>query len=314
MDALSRLLELARVSGVVDFRCQLGGGFDVVHDPLPPNEAAFHLVVSGEGRLVMPDQPALDMKAGDLVVLFRDGGHRVQQQRSGKPLSPVVVVTGGPFIIKTNTDEAPDLDLLCGRFVSSSAQAKMLFDSLPPVLHVRLSDEHTIASMAGLVDILRSEVAHMDVGAHLIVAALTQALFVLVLRWAKKNGPLPKSLLAVMSEPRLARAMARVLENPAGKWTVESLAVHASMSRATFARHFEATAGLSPLEVVTHLRMDMAGELLRTTTRSVGAIGEAVGYQSESAFSRAFHKASGYSPARYRRSLERSELRRTTAE
>lgn len=301
MDSLSRLIELSRISGLVDYRCYLGGTFDIDHERLPANEAAFHLVVSGEARVVVPGADAFDISAGDLVVLVRDGRHRIQSRTMDVAPSPVVVSPGEPFVTKQNTTGEPDLDLLCGRFVSDTPQANMIFEALPSVLHVRLSSEHAVSSMAGLVDILRGEVVRMDEGASTVVTALSQALLVFVLRWVTRNGAVPKSLLAVMAEPRLARAMSAVLASPAADWTVARLADHASMSRATFARHFESTAGASPLEVVTRLRMDMARGLLRTTTASVGAVGEEVGYQSEAAFSRAFSKATGQSPAHYRR-------------
>jgi AraC family transcriptional activator of mtrCDE len=51
--------------------------------------------------------------------------------------------------------------------------------------------------------------------------------------------------------------------------------------------------------------MDTAAVHLERGAKSVGAIGEAVGFQSESAFIRAFERHKGMSPAAYRRSTKR---------
>ena len=47
MDALTRVLDLARMQGVPDLRCQLGGAYRIDHDDMPTGIAPFHLVLSG---------------------------------------------------------------------------------------------------------------------------------------------------------------------------------------------------------------------------------------------------------------------------
>jgi len=47
--------------------------------------------------------------------------------------------------------------------------------------------------------------------------------------------------------------------------------------------------------------MQEAAHLLRTTDESLGAIAERVGYRSEFAFNRAFHRALGAPPGAYRK-------------
>jgi AraC-like DNA-binding protein len=47
--------------------------------------------------------------------------------------------------------------------------------------------------------------------------------------------------------------------------------------------------------------MQIAARLLAESTWTVAAVGRAVGYASEAAFSRAFKKTAGVPPARWRR-------------
>ena len=49
-------------------------------------------------------------------------------------------------------------------------------------------------------------------------------------------------------------------------------------------------------------RMQVATQKLRDTSASLAQIAEIIGYESEAAFSRAFKKAFGASPATWRRS------------
>ncbi|WP_285644335.1 AraC family transcriptional regulator [Lentzea sp. NBRC 102530] len=83
----------------------------------------------------------------------------------------------------------------------------------------------------------------------------------------------------------LGRVISGALEQPGEAWTIERLAAEASMSRATFLRHFSARTGTT--------------------------VAREVGYRSESAFSQAFRAALGTSPARFRR--ESSSRRPGTA-
>lgn len=172
MDPLNRLLELAQVRGVVDVRCYLAGSFDIDHEAVPPGEAPFHLVMEGGGQVTLPDGASIDIEVGDLLVLIRGSRHRVQSRTDKALPRPVVFDADGPMPVKRNTDDGAELDLLCGRFVFAPDSASLLFDALPDALHVRLSNHHALASLAGLVEILRHEVARMEPGVHAVVSAL----------------------------------------------------------------------------------------------------------------------------------------------
>ncbi|MDB5851399.1 MAG: transcriptional regulator, partial [Rhodoferax sp.] len=56
---------------------------------------------------------------------------------------------------------------------------------------------------------------------------------------------------------------------------------------------------LPPMEYLTRLRMMLARDRLATSNDAVGVVAEAVGYESESAFSHAFKRYAGCSPRRY---------------
>jgi len=115
----------------------------------------------------------------------------------------------------------------------------------------------------------------------------------------KASGTLP--WLSALDDTRLSRVIETVLDDPAGDYSVESLADIAHMSRSTFTRHFEKCFGRPPMDYVRDTRLRRAAQLLQVTNQSVDAIAAKVGYLSRSHFSRAFLDQFGCSPADFRK-------------
>jgi AraC-like DNA-binding protein len=107
--------------------------------------------------------------------------------------------------------------------------------------------------------------------------------------------------LRALSDPRLAAALRMMHGEPGRAWGLEELAQASSMSRTAFAVRFRALAGTTPLAYLTAWRMRLAERALREQKASISAIGQALGYSSESAFSNAFKRETGLSPQGYRR-------------
>jgi AraC-like DNA-binding protein len=99
---------------------------------------------------------------------------------------------------------------------------------------------------------------------------------------------------------RAGPALAVLHTQPGRDWTVDSLAAATGVSRATLARRFPAQTGLTPAAYLTRWRMDLAAKRLRDTDDTVGVIARSLGYTSEYAFNRAFTRARGTPPGRYR--------------
>jgi AraC-like DNA-binding protein len=58
--------------------------------------------------------------------------------------------------------------------------------------------------------------------------------------------------------------------------------------------------GQPPMHYLTNWRMQLAANQLRSGIESIAVIANLVGYESEAAFSRAFKKAVGMPPSRWR--------------
>jgi len=301
MDALSRLIKLVRPQASLELRCLLQGTYSIPHDQEPESSVPFHLVLNGSCCIEMPNARTLLLQTGDFVLFPKGGPHRIGDLvGSNLPVTPVTTTEGGLLPIRRNGSGPADVDLLCGHFLCERGQAALLFKTLPDPLHISLSGSQSIASLQAVVALMREEADGRTSGALAIVSALSQALLVMALRiYGERQSALP-NILTLLSDARLSPSIQALLAEPGREWTIAALGEVAAMSRATYARHFQARAGMTVAEFLTYVRMATASELLLRTKRSAADIGMEVGYQSEAAFGKAFRHNTGLTPGRYR--------------
>jgi methylphosphotriester-DNA--protein-cysteine methyltransferase len=84
----------------------------------------------------------------------------------------------------------------------------------------------------------------------------------------------------------------------------KDVAAAVAVSPSHFARRFRAADGRTPMRALADLRAERAETLLRRESAAVLDAGFAAGFQSSSAFVRAFRRRTGLPPATWRRSLK----------
>ncbi|WP_118182428.1 AraC family transcriptional regulator [Paraburkholderia phosphatilytica] len=319
MDLLSRLLTLMPVTGRLDVRCHFGAPWRIDEPPAGEREIAYHVLLRGEALVEYEGKPPLRMRAGD-IVLFPSGGAHALHDGSGRKPTKATREVNGPLQIVTNRGRGEAADVLCGRFLVPAMPQQLLRDHLPGMLlvhSVRLdgnsdaleddadavqAEEARIEAsrLARLIALMREEALEQGAGSDTLVNHLSGALFALTLRFASESGEPPRGLLALARQPRLLPALSAMFDEPGKPWTLPDLAELCHMSRATFVRHFDEAIGRSASDVLTEIRMSIAGRRLAQTRTPIAEIGEAVGYLSDAAFQRAFKKQVGMTPAQWR--------------
>ena len=98
----------------------------------------------------------------------------------------------------------------------------------------------------------------------------------------------------------LLRAWSAYFAAPRRRWTVKALADAAGLGRTAFSERFRKAVGVPPLTALTDLRLDHAMTLLKGEKVPLIEIAFTVGYNSEAAFVRAFHRKYGLPPGRFR--------------
>ncbi|MGF6606604.1 AraC family transcriptional activator of mtrCDE [Paraburkholderia sp. WSM4175] len=316
MDTLSRLIDLARPQASLDLRCLLSGAFDVDHAPLEAGVAPFHLVLDGSCVIETAGGEPLELQAGDFMLFPRGAAHRVRDVKRSAGGLPLTLGHDGMLPVRRNdvlettataahtpNDTAihDGVDLLCGRFVYAPGSSALLLNVLPDPLHVSLGDAQTLDALPTMIALMRGEAERRQPGALAIVTALSHALFAMALRVHGERNANGTGMLALLTDARLGASVQAMLDAPERAWTISELGERAAMSRATYARHFNERAGVTVMDFLTQIRMAIASDLLLRTQRSAADIGEAVGYQSEAAFGKAFAQSVGVTPGRYRR-------------
>src|ERR1700758_3810884 len=310
MDWLSRLFEMMPVHGRLDLRCFYGAPWQIDQGAAEAGAIPYHAVLAGTAVL---DDPAggrpLRLEAGDILLLPGNPRHVLHDGSGARP-RPARNRQELNLIISENTGKGERLDLLCGHFAIAPPHDRLLRNYLPPrlVVHAgaRSAQPVTAAQLAGLVSLMRSESADDHLGGRAMLNALSTAMFALVLRLASETDRARRGLLALAGHPRLAPAVAALFNEPARAWSLPDLARLCNMSRATLARQFQEKLGRSASDLLADIRMTLAANELRKSSLSTGAVAEAVGYQSEAAFQRAFKSHMGVTPAQWRRMQEPS--------
>lgn len=312
MELLDRLLSLMPVTGRLDVRCHFGMPWLIDQPASNEWEFPYHVLLRGEAVVESEtegnSEPALRMKAGDIVLFPSGSAHRLHDG-SGHPARAMRAQQQDGLTIATNGSSRGGADVLCGRFVLPAVPQQLMRDHLPGRLLVSSVSggdgqardaAFATTRLARVIELMREEAFEQRPGSATVVDQLSGVLFALTLRCASDSDHAPRGLLALAQRPRLQPALAAMFDEPEKPWTLPKLAELCYMSRATFARHFEEAINRSASDVLTEIRMALAGRKLAQTGMSVAEIGEAVGYQSEAAFQRVFKRQVGVTPAKWR--------------
>lgn len=266
-----------------------------------PLEAPFHVLLEGECRLQV-GSTVLDLQAGDVVMIPSGAPHRITTSGPGEARG--VIETPGEVFITTRTVdriEAPTIDLFCGHYTFDTGAGKLLFRSLPDPVHVCFGKADEGAGVLRMLsDLMRGEARREGDGTAAILSSLCTVLLAMVLRTSRGQAT-SAAMWTAAADARIADAVEAMLRNPGADWSIELLSRAAAMSRATFLRHFSQDTGTTVGAFLTRVRLMSAAQLLKSTDLTVAMIASRVGYQSESAFSRAFRAEVGTTPARFRR-------------
>jgi AraC family transcriptional activator of mtrCDE len=102
--------------------------------------------------------------------------------------------------------------------------------------------------------------------------------------------------VALLRHRQAALAVQAMLADPGKDWSLDELASRANASRSTLVRVFRKVANMAPLKLLMELRLELARRKLWATDLTLAQIAYEIGYQSESAFSRAFRRRFGMPP------------------
>jgi AraC family transcriptional activator of mtrCDE len=300
-DPLSTIAPLLRVRPELQEVCRFASQWKTVHEAESPGWAQFHIVTKGRCRLELQGGKSFELEAGDLLLLPHGDAHVVRSVRRGRsPDVPIRTECNNAIRIKTNTDDESDTEVICGRLRFNEVPSSLVVAALPKTMLLSLGTEQLLGRLHMLVQMIEAELQADRPGAAAVATDLASALFVVMLRTHFEQTESSSDLMKLLATPASARAVNAMLDDPAHGWTLDELAAESHVSRATLVRTFQKAAGMAPLAFLKELRLGLAQQSITTTNASLMQTAVAVGYDSESAFARAFKRRFGISPGKLR--------------
>ena len=314
MDALSETLRVVRLVGAIFINarftapwCYQSPRADSAAPLLEPGAervVIFHLITEGECFVEMDGGPPVRLIAGDAVVFPQGNAHRMcsapgLEPAQGARLATVLarrprklVYGGGGRTTR----------LVCGYLACDTRLARMLLSGLPPLLKVSVRGSSAGTWLEASVQYALAEARSPRPGGAGVLAKLAEVLFIEVLRlYMYEQGAGQSGWLAGVRDRIVGAALTELHTRPAHAWTLEGLARAAGTSRSVLAERFQSLVGSAPIEYLTQWRMLLAANLLSGSSAPLARIAEDVGYQTDTAFIRAFRREYGMPPAAWRR-------------
>ena len=298
-DIFEELTPLLRVRPELQAVCHFGAQWAVPHMPEPEGWAPFHIVTSGQCQIEVRGSAPVTLGAGDVAVLPHGGPHTIRAvPEEGTATAPVRSLPRphDSIVIKTNVEATGATGLICGRFHFEQSNHNTVLAALPPIVLVPASTGTNAGRIADLIAIMTSELEDERPGAAAVATALALGVMVIVLRAHLEKTVPQHGVLALLARPQSAKALLGMLKDPARSWTLDDLAEQGHTSRATLVRQFQAAVNKPPAAFLAELRLTLARGRIRASRTSLAVIAEDVGYQSETAFSRAYQRQFGIAP------------------
>ena len=280
--------------------CEIAEDVRLVFPPMDVIEV--HHVLEGTLYLTIGDDEPIEAPAGAMVIVPPG---RLQYLAASKTVATskissdvLLPVRDGMVILDATDGGGAVLRIACGTVQADPNGSYGPLDGLSQAIAEDLSDAPVVAAAFAA---MLQEVAAPEEGATALTSALMKACLVVLLRRHLQSSRRAGTPPALFSDARIGRAIAAILDQPSADHSVTSLATEAGMSRSAFARDFRATLGVTPIEFVTRIRLNLARRLLVSTVRPVEAIAAEVGFNSRSHFSRLFRDHYGTDPSTFRR-------------
>lgn len=317
-DALSDLLKTVRMTGAVFFEITAGDAWSI-GSPTPEmmlpkilpgadHLVAFHVVTSGHcyGALIGGEATRVD--AGEVIVFSRGQPHVV----SSAPEMPHVpftadaleIATAGlmPYCLHFGCSGQVQTRLVCGYLACDASPFNPLLDNLPAMIKGGRPHDGRAGWLDRFIEFALTETAQKRAGSETVLTKLSELMFIDLLRNYIETLPEERTgWLAGVRDPSVGKALTLLHSKPAQDWTIETLGKAVGVSRSVLAERFTQMVGIPPMAYLAKWRMQIAAEMLAQGQHSMAQIAEAIGYDSEASFSRAFKKLVGVPPSEWRR-------------
>ena len=281
---------------------------------------SYHVVTAGACWGGIRGEAAQRMEAGDILIVPHGDPYHLANPPSAEPIAGDdeaiaffrrMVAGELPEIVEEGGRGSQRTRFICGFLGCEARPFNPVLAALPPVLRLRRALQDP-GPLAHLVALAQAELASRRSGSREVLLRLSELLFIAAIRCHAERlarevddgraDPLPPAAgwLAGLGDPLVGRVLALLHADPAQAWTLQALAARAGASRSVLTARFAHVVGQPPMRYLAAWRMQLATRMLAEPAAKVRTVAQAVGYESEAAFSRAFTRLVGSNPAAWR--------------
>lgn len=303
VDVVSELLLGMRLYGVQYRRMQFAPPFGIGF-AAAPGRAQFHFVARGPVFLRTASGGAHRLDAGDAVLLPQGRAHELlsEPELCTRDIAtfdtlPLCETVCAVVAASDDRDRSRDALIFSGCMAFDLGGMHPLVAWMPEVMRVdTLLGRYP--EILPMLEAMARESREERAGYAGILARLADVVAAFIVRgWAECGCGDATGWVQALRDPRLGRAIVAMHRDPGRDWTVAELAAQMGSSRSVFAERFLAVTGMTPLRYLTELRMRLAAQWIRDGRTSIEGAAYELGYGSQAAFSRAFKRVVGYTPA-----------------
>ena len=305
MDPLSDVLSLLKPQSCVS------GGFPIAGDLAVrfPRHTGIKCYAMAAGECWLAVEGVADpvlLRAGDCFLLPRGLPFTLSTDLALSPTDFFTLRDAGKLTATVTADTPGARYIVGGHFLLTGSHAEILLNALPPIVHIRKEADKAV--MRWSLDRMKEELRDPQPGGTLIAQQLAYMMIVQALRLHLADpAATATGWLSALADRQMSAALTSIHKDPGHPWTLERLAACSGMSRSVFALRFKIAVGSTPMEYLTRWRMLLAGDRLRHSGDTIAAIASSLGYESESAFGKAFRRVMDCSPGQYGRALTQKE-------
>jgi AraC-like DNA-binding protein len=313
IDALSEVLRSVRLKGGIFLDARFTAPW-CVHTNIvaedcsaftvkPPLLIAYHFVIAGKLLVSVNGEPAIEVRAGEIVLLPRNDVHTLASAAGLVPTSARQLIqpsADGGLAKISHGGGGEAAQIVCG-FLGSEESYNPLIATLPRVLKLDVREGVSRDWVEASVRYAAGELTAGRFASSSLMARLSELLFVEAMRqYSVTFTEHDTGWLKGVADPQIGRAVTAIHHNIGLSWSADSLAREVAMSRSAFVDRFTTLVGMPPIRYLTIWRLQVAKRSLRETRKTIAQVAQDVGYGSDEAFSRAFKREFGLPPTRWR--------------
>jgi AraC-like DNA-binding protein len=300
MDPFSQIISLLKPQAVFWRTVEAHDAWTISFQP--SDVVVFGQMIEGTARVERQDGVSLELSQGDFLLMAAPPPWAMIGAGGTKPVDFKAAIVD-PGLLKSAQPNSSVSRFIAGNFGFAPGNVDLVKSLMLPIVHVRTNETLT-HRLAVHLSVLGDEALNDRPGRSLVLERLLEVLLIETLRYKSEalSGS-DRGLLAGLADSKVGKALRLMHEDATRPWTVATLATSVGMSRSAFASRFTNIMGLPPIDYLSNWRISLAKAALASSNLPMTEIAEMTGYQSVSAFSTGFKRATGFSPKFYKQSL-----------